>query len=221
MARDGICGCRLPDINTAFSYILYEPYSITRVSTRGRPRDPAINEAILTATRDLLVLVGYANLSMEAVAARAGVSKPTLYLRYPTRAVLVFEAIFGKTKTRAIPDNGNIRADLRDAYNWAVEEFNAPEARAAIPGLMAEVSANPELAQLIRTVVIGPEYGRVRGQLELAQQRGEISAGADLDLVIDAFIGTALARVILLDHPLDDSYSGRLVNLLLDGAAAR
>jgi hypothetical protein len=61
----------------------------------------------------------------------------------------------------------------------------------------------------------------VRCQLELAQQRGEISAGADLDLVIDAFIGTALARVILLDHPLDDAYSGRLVNLLLDGVAAR
>jgi AcrR family transcriptional regulator len=191
------------------------------VSTRGRPRDPAINEAILTATRNLLVEVGYANLSMEAVAARAGVSKPTLYLRYPTRAVLVFEAIFGKTKVRAIPDSGNIRADLQEAYDWAVQEFNAPEARAAIPGLMAEVAANPELARLIRTVVIGPEYGRVHGQLELAQRRGEIRPDADLDLVIDAFIGTALARATLLDRPLDHAYSERLVNLLLDGAAAR
>jgi AcrR family transcriptional regulator len=191
------------------------------VSTRGRPRDPAINAAILSATRNLLIDVGYANLSMEAVAARAGVSKPTLYLRYPTRAVLVFEAIFGKTKVRAIPDHGSIQADLHEAYDWAVEEFNAPEARAAIPGLMAEVAANPELAQLIRTVVIGPEYGRVRGQLELAQRRGEVRADADLDLVIDAFIGTALARVILLDRPLDHAYSERLVNLLLDGVAAR
>lgn len=189
--------------------------------TRGRPRDPAINEVILTATRNLLIDVGYTNLSMEAVAARAGVSKPTLYLRYPTRAVLVFEAIFGKTKVRAMPDSGNIRADLQEAYDWAVEEFNAPEARAALPGLLAEVSANPELAQLIRTVVIGPEYGRVRGQLELAQQRGEIRDDADLDLVIDAFIGTALARVTLLDRPLDHAYSERLVNLLLGGVAAR
>jgi AcrR family transcriptional regulator len=191
------------------------------VPTRGRPRDPAINEVILTATRNLLIDVGYTNLSMEAVAARAGVSKPTLYLRYPTRAVLVFEAIFGKTKVRAMPDSGNIRADLQEAYDWAVEEFNAPEARAALPGLLAEVSANPELAQLIRTVVIGPEYGRVRGQLELAQQRGEIRDDADLDLVIDAFIGTALARVTLLDRPLDHAYSERLVNLLLGGVAAR
>lgn len=76
-------------------------------------------------------------------------------------------------------------------------------------------------AQLILSVVIGPEYGRVRGRLELAQHRGEIGADADLDLVIDAFIGTALARVTVLDRPLDHAYSARLVNLLLDGVAAR
>jgi AcrR family transcriptional regulator len=191
------------------------------VPTRGRPRDPAISEEILTATRDLLVEVGYANLSMEAVAARAGVSKPTLYLRYPTRAVLVFESVFGKTKARAIPDHGSIRADLQEAYDWLVEEFTAPEARAAIAGLLAEIAASPELAQLIRTVVIGPEYGRVRGQLELAQARGEIRADADLDLVIDAFIGTAFVRVTLLDHSVDHAYSKRLVDLLIDGARAR
>src|SRR5436190_6584859 len=130
---------------------------------------------------------------MEAVAARAGVTKPTLYLRYPTRAVLVFDAIFGKTKARPIPDTGSIRSDLGEAYRWAVDEFTAPEARAAIPGLLAEVAANAELARLIRAAVIGPEYGRVREQLEVAQARGQNDADADLDLVIDAFIGTEVA----------------------------
>lgn len=189
------------------------------MSTRGRRRDPAINAAILTATRKLLVEVGYANLSMEAVAARAGVTKPTLYLRYPTRAVLVFDAIFGKTKARPIPDTGSIRSDLDEAYRWAVDEFTASEARAAIPGLLAEIAANAELARLIREAVIGPEYSRVREQLELAQARGEIRANADLDLVIDAFIGTALARITLLDHPVDYAYGTHLVDLLLDGVA--
>jgi AcrR family transcriptional regulator len=191
------------------------------MSTRGRKRDPAINAAILTATRELLVEVGYANLSMEAVAARASVTKPTLYLRYPTRAVLVFDAIFGKTKARPIPDTGSIRSDLDEAYRWAVDEFTAPEARAAIPGLLAEVAANAELARLIREAVIGPEYGRVREQLEVAQARGEIRADADLDLVIDAFIGTALARITLLNHPVDYAYGARLVDLLLDGVVLR
>jgi AcrR family transcriptional regulator len=188
---------------------------------RGRRRDPAINAAILSAARQLLVEVGYANLSMEAVAARAGVTKPTLYLRYPTRAVLVFEAIFGKTKMREMPDTGNIRTDLDQAYRWAVDEFTAPEARAAIPGLLSEIAANAELAELIRVVVIGPEYARVREQLQLAKARREIRTDVDLDLIIDAFIGTALARITLLDHTVDHSYGTRLVDLLIDGAARR
>jgi AcrR family transcriptional regulator len=189
------------------------------VPTRGRPRNPAIDAAILSATRELLLEVGYAHLAMEAVAARAGISKPTLYLRYPTRAVLVFEAIFGKTKARATPNTGSIRTDLYEAYDWAVEEFSAPEARAAIPGLLAEVAASAELAQQVRTVVIGPEYERVRARIEHAQRRGEIRQHVDLDLVIDAFIGTALARVTLLDHAVDHAYGQRLVDLLLDGIA--
>lgn len=191
------------------------------MSTRGRRRDPAIDAAILTAARELVVEVGYANMSMEAVAARAGVTKPTLYLRYPNRALLVFDAIFGKTKVRQIPDTGSIRADLEKAYRWAVDEFSAPEARAALPGLLAEIAATPELGQLIRSVVIGPEYDRVREQLNLAQTRSEIRPDADLDLVIDAFIGTALARITLLDHPVDHTYGTRLVDLLLDGVAQR
>jgi AcrR family transcriptional regulator len=188
---------------------------------RGRPRDPAIDDAILTATRDLLIDVGYAGLSMEAVAARARVSKPTLYLRYPSKGVLVFDAVFGKTKARELPDTGDLIADLREAYDWAVDEFAAPEARAALPGLLAEVSASRELAQLVRTVVIEPEYARVRELLERAKQRGEVRADADLSLVIDALTGTALARASLLDDPLDHTSGERLVELLVTGMAPR
>jgi len=188
---------------------------------RGRPRDPAIDDAILTATRELLLRVGYSGLSMEAIAARARVSKPTLYLRYPTKGVLVFDAIFGKTKSIAMPDTGSLLTDLREAYDWAVDEFAAPEARAALPGLLADVSASPELANLVRATVIEPEYARVHALLKRAQHRGEIRCDADLPLVIDAFIGTAMARATLLDSPLDHAFSARLVELLITGMAPR
>jgi AcrR family transcriptional regulator len=188
---------------------------------RGRPRDPAIDDAILSATRELLLEVGYAGLSMEAIAARARVSKPTLYLRYSTKGVLVFDAIFGKTKAIAMPDTGNLLTDLREAYDWAVDEIAAPEARAALPGLLAEVSASPELADLVRIAVIEPEYARVHALLQRAQHRGEIRSDADLELVIDALIGTAMARAILLDGPLDYAFSARLVELLITGMAPR
>ena len=167
------------------------------MSTRsaGRPRDPAVGAAILTATRALLLEVGYASLSIDAVAARAEVGRPTIYRRYPNKAALVFEAVFGKTKANPDPDSGSLVSDLRQAYSWAVDEFAAPEARAALPGLVGDLTANPQLASLVRSEVIEPEYGRVRAALERARQRGEIRPDADLTLAIDAFTGTALARV--------------------------
>ena len=188
---------------------------------RGRPRDPAIDEAILTATRELLVDVGYAALSMEAVAARAGVSKPTLYRRYPTKVAVVFEAVFGATKSKAVPDTGNVSEELREAYSWAVDEFASPEARAALPGLLADISAAPEVARLVRKMVVEPEYARVRAALERGQERGEIREDVDLLLVIDVFTGAALARATLLDHPVDHAFGDRLVDLVVSGLAPR
>ena len=158
---------------------------------------------------------------MEAIAARARISKPTLYLRYPTKGVLVFDAVFGRTKALAMPSTGDVSVDLGEAYDWAVAEFAAPEARAALPGLLADVAASPELAQLVRASVIEPEYARVTNLLQRAQDRGQIRADADLRLVIDAFLGTALARATILDHPLDHSSGARLVELLLAGLTPR
>lgn len=192
-----------------------------RTTRRGRPRDPAINDAILTATRDLLLDVGYAGLSMEAVAARARISKPTLYLRYPSKGVLVFEAVFGRTKAFALPDTGDLLSDLREAYAWAVEEFAAAEARAALPGILAEASASQELGRLARSTVIEPEYARVHALLDRARSRGEVRSDVDLTLVIDAFLGTALARSTILANPLDHAAGARLVDLLVNGLAPR
>jgi AcrR family transcriptional regulator len=187
---------------------------------RGRPRDPAIGDSILSAARQLLLDVGYTGLSMDAVAARAGVTKPTIYLRFPTKPVLIFEAVFGRTQANPMPDTGNLRDDLKQAYSWAVDEFAAPEARAALPGLLADVTANPQLAQLIRERLIDPEYTRVRDMLERARARGEIRRDADLTLTIDAFLGTALARAIVVDHPIDRAFGNDLVDLLINGIAA-
>jgi AcrR family transcriptional regulator len=187
----------------------------------GRPRDPAVNGAILSATRQLLVEVGYAGVSIDAVAARAEVGKPTIYRRYASKAALVFEAVFGRTKVKADPDTGSLAGDLREAYSWAVEEFAAPEARAALPGLVADLTANPQLADLVRGLVIEPEYLRVRAVLERARDRGEIHADADLTLAIDAFTGTALARVLILDRPVDHNFGERLVDLIVNGLAPR
>lgn len=191
------------------------------MARRGKPRDPAINVAILDAARELLREVGYAGLTMEAVAARAHVTKPTVYLRYPTKGALIFEVLLGKTKTLKDADSGDLHTDLYSAYQAGVDEVAAPEARAALPILLAELSASPELARLVQNRVLGPEYQRVRTLLEQGQDRGEIRTDVDLGLIIDAFFGTALARAILLGGQLDQDFVTALVDLLIHGMAPR
>lgn len=188
---------------------------------RGRPRDPAIDGAIRTAAQELIVEVGHRGLSMDAVAARAGVSKPTLYLRYPTKSALILDAVFGRTKSRALPGTGSLHADLLEAYTWAVLEFDAPEARAALPTLIAETSSSPELARLAYDEVIGPEYERVETLLRRAQARGEVREDADLVLAIDVLVGAALARATVLDRPLDPGFAERTITLVVDGLRPR
>ena len=190
-------------------------------ATPGRPRDPAINDRILSAARAVLVEVGYAALTIEAVSARARVSRPTVYRRYSSKVELIFDAVFGQTKSRDIPKNRELNDDLREAYGWAVDEFASPEARAALPGLLADLAANEQLLRLVRDRVVEPEVSRVRDRLHDAQARGEIRSDADLDLAIDAFIGTALARTTLVDRPVDHAYGDALVDLIMNGLAAR
>lgn len=198
-------------------------YIIDDVPTRprGRPRDPSIDAAISSVARQLLLEVGYAGISIELIAARAQVGKPTVYRRYPSKAALVFDAVFGQTRSRPMPAHGEIGADLREAYSWAVDEFASPEAQAAIPGLLADLAADARLRAVARQLVIDPEVDRVRSALRAAQDRGEIRGDADLDLAIDAFTGTALARTTLVDRPVDHAYGDALVDLLMRGLAPR
>src|SRR5438309_7772190 len=82
-------------------------------SRRGRPRDSAVDEAILTAAVDLLAEAGFARLTMDQVAARAGVGKASLYLRWPNKLALVSEAIQHRSAVvPEVPDTGSLRLDM-------------------------------------------------------------------------------------------------------------
>lgn len=185
---------------------------------RGRPRDPALDDTILDATRQVLREVGYAALGIETVAARAGVSKPTVYRRWPAKAALVWEAVFGKTRAAPMPDTGDVAADLRVIVGWGVEEFTAPEARAALPGMVAEFGSNRELRRQVREGLIAPEYRRITEILERAKLRGQLRPDADPVLILDTLVGAVFARATVLDHAVDDELVADLVELVLRGS---
>lgn len=122
-----------------------DPSSVDKVSGAGRPRDPRIDAAILAATADLLVQIGYSNLTLAAVAERAGTTKTALYRRWSSKAELVHEAAFPVAPTALVSPAGDMAADLQAMIAAARDVFTTPVVRAALPGLVADMSADAEL----------------------------------------------------------------------------
>ena len=159
----------------------------------GRPRNAQVHKAILEATRDLLAVSSYAELSMENVATRAKVQKKTLYLRWPSKAPLVAEAVldaYTQNRSYQVPDTGDVRADLR---SFLVEhaEFHADTRNAAmIRALIAAVAASPLNQQDLGQMKQFPFRERevLNARLQQAIDKGLLHPDTDLDVVADAIM---------------------------------
>ena len=191
----------------------------------GRPRDAQLDHAILEATRELLAVDSYAQLSMESVAARAQVGKKTLYRRWPSKAPLVAEAVldaYGRGGSFGVPDTTHIRADLQ---SWLIEhaEFIADPSNAAlIRALIAAAASNPSDNDALYERLSAPQHSGLMTRLHHAAQKGELRPEADLDAIAKALIGTLLLEV--LTHTATSAtratqYDG-LLDAILQGASA-
>ncbi len=187
----------------------------------GRPRDPAVGDAILAATLDLLAEFGYGRTSLDAVAERAGVSKPTLYRRWSSKKDLVIAAIerFGDSAT--LPEGG----DARQRVTTFVEEWwnlaASPE-QAIVPKVFAELlgeaQRHPELNQAVHRMFLSSRRAQIRHLLGDAVADGELRPDLDLDDAIDVLIGTLLFRRLISDGPVSPEAARRIVDIVFDGA---
>ncbi|MET9804009.1 TetR/AcrR family transcriptional regulator [Streptomyces sp. NPDC006368] len=171
---------------------------------RGRPRDIRAHRAILTAATELVTELGYAATSIGAVAARAGVGKDTVYRRWSGKAELVYEAVFTETEAAEVPDTGSLAGDLTALLEALIQEFSAPAAAAALPGLLADFSADPTLRSRIRTQFLAPAKDGLVAVFERAVQRGEAGPDVPVDLVLDTLAGAVFFHVGLVGgqpHP--------------------
>ncbi len=188
--------------------------------TAGRPRDRRIDDAVLAATADLLVDVGYTKLSIAAVAARAGTHKPAIYRRWSTKAQLVHEAAFPDRAEAFIPDTGDLRSDLRAIVGGAVDLFAQPVVRAAVPGLLAEFAAHPDLHAQLLARLSDQVWGAIGDRFAAAAERGEVRPGVDPWVVLELVGGAAL--LALMTRPLDaldESWIRSTVSILMEGIA--
>src|SRR5437588_2156302 len=112
--------------------------------SRGRPRDPAIDGAVMAAARELLVEVGCHQLSMVAIAERARVGRPALYRRWPSKTHLVFEAVFGwENAPTPVADARDSEDWVRRSFSYTLDLFSRPEVKAALPWLLAALRDHP------------------------------------------------------------------------------
>jgi len=164
----------------------------------GRPRDPRVDAAILAAALRVLAEDGYTRLSIDMVAKRAGVSRPTVYLRWPSKAQLVHEAVFPDITADElpIPDGPDFAADVRTMLQQAIRYLSRPEVLAAAPGLMAEFKADPELRQLMAARLEDRLRSRLSRRVEVAIAVGEAAAYVDAGLLLDVITGTVLFALL-------------------------
>ena len=149
---------------------------------RGRPRDSGLDAAIRSAAMDLLAEGGYARLTMEQVAARARVSKDSLYRRFPDKLALVCDALAHRARAvPEVPDTGSLPGDMRAFLRGLLASRNAAER--ALAGVSSEIITNPELRAAWHRGLGGMLAGCVREVVTRAAARGELSADADLDLL--------------------------------------
>ncbi|MEZ0363437.1 TetR/AcrR family transcriptional regulator [Mycobacterium sp. pUA109] len=190
----------------------------------GRPRDAHLHATILAAARELVVGGGYAELAMESVAARAGVSKKTLYRRWPSKADLVAEAVldaYGRGGSFAVADTGDLRADLKVWLTEHAEFIADPVNAGLIRALIAAAAASPMDTEALYEQLSAPQQAGLVTRLRQAIAAGHIGAGTDCVAVADAMIGSLLLQVLArTTHPAGSQISvGTVVDVLLDGVA--
>lgn len=188
----------------------------------GRPRDPRIDSAVLDAAAELLTEVGYADLTVAAIADRAGTSRPAVYRRWPSKAHLVHEAVFGDADTSHTPATGSLETDLRTIVARTAALLNSPLARLAVPGLIGEAASDPALNRRLLDRFEGRGWGGLDEYLVDATARGDLRPGFDAGVLLELVIGSTLAALLIRGPDgLTDSWLDTTTAILLDGVRAR
>ncbi len=186
-------------------------------------RSESSRRATLEAALDLCTERGYGRVTVEAIAARAGVSKKTIYRWWPSKSAVLLEA-FTEALVQAAPsaDTDDIAADLRTHVNGAVGVLSVPPFGPAYAGILSELHHDDELAETIRTQLIEPRFDEVVVRLRVAQERGQIPPGADLRLAVEMLYGPVYYRHVLRKPMQDPEAVASLVDHVLRalGAAA-
>lgn len=182
----------------------------------GRPPSTRAHEAILEATRELLVAGGVHGLTVEGVAARAGVAKTTIYRRYRSKDELALAVLVDMVEhVASVPDLGDTRAELVGFVDRAVKILRSTLMGRVMQGLVSDLATDPELARAFRERVVALRVAELQRLIERGIERGDLRPDADYQLVNELLFGPVYYRLLLSGAPLDDNLAERIVSSVL------
>jgi AcrR family transcriptional regulator len=185
---------------------------------RGRPRSEKARSAILEAAAELLLERGLAAASMDAVAARAEVSKATIYRWWPTKETLALDALYHEwAGVPPAEDTGSLRGDLLSLLRpWVRLAGRRPYGR-VIAALITEAQTDPAFASEYRARFLQPRRDQARAVFRRAIERGEIGADTNIEVALDVLYGPAYHRLLQGHAPLDDRFVSDVIDTALHG----
>jgi AcrR family transcriptional regulator len=184
---------------------------------RGRPRSSAIDEAVLQAAFRLMAQHGYARTSIDAIAAAAGVTKPSIYLRFRGgKAEVATKALARARDRRPVPETGQIRADLIAHVRYFRTGVSRPFGMAMVGTVLAEEHDTPQLLAFFRRHVIEPRRAMLRAVLARGRERGDLSPDADIEMGAQLLVGAYYAQY-LAGVPFREGWDERVVDAVLMG----
>lgn len=184
-------------------------------------RAERVRAAVLGAAAELLTEVGYDKMSVEEVAARAGVHKTTVYRRWPTKAALTADAVaIHSAEVIPIPDTGSLAGDLQLLARQVVANIGSEAGSRRSRSIAAAAATSDELTEAMHA--FWAHRLALSAQIvERAIQRGELPPGTDANLIIEAVIGPLWLRLLLTGEPISEDLADDIVNLVVCGIADR
>ena len=187
--------------------------------TQGRPRNPMLDGKILDAALAEMAAKGFSGMSMEATAAAAGVPKPTLYRRWPTKADLATAALQRLQSSEPRSRSSDTPTRLRAILTNFRKNLFRPNGMAMIGTLLVEEQRHPELIQLFRERIVAPRRRMLHDALDDGIASGEVDPTADIDAAVNLLVGSFYARY-LTGERVPVNWPERIVNVVWPGIAA-
>lgn len=188
-----------------------EERALPAAPRRGRQRSPETQDKVLAAAAALLSEGGFQAVTMEAVAARSGVAKTTLYRWWPNRAAVALACVSARMAPIADAGPGSYRERFRRQLKATLRLLNSAEGQ-AITALIGAKQTDPLLAEAYSEQIARPRRAQTRMLLQQAIGAGEVAAGTDPDIFLDAIYGPLYYRKLVSGEPVTDAFIDRIVD---------